>query len=197
MSSTEARRCNSVLAKGRYIYNRKKVLSQRLLISLKGENYSYTLLAVQLCLPCRQDLPVCTAPWFTATEAFLGRRFCSPSTLILHWFEVTVAFVPLFRTAGNPSPGLPVRAAGQWGEHGEAANGKRWYMNYTALCQWQPGQVTEDLLRLCVKKQWLPSPGQRSNPDIQQGPHPGACSPFLLLLSGSRCTKPHFCPPRS
>ena len=44
---------------------------------------------------------------------------------IPHSFEITLAFGPLFRTAGSPPSELPTGAAGQWGEQMEAANGDR------------------------------------------------------------------------
>lgn len=78
--------------------------------------------------------------------------------LILHSFEVTLVFTPLFRTAGSPPPGLSMEIVGQWGEQRRLLmenSDIRTAHPSTALSEWQREQVTEDLLRPCVKEQWL------------------------------------------
>lgn len=150
MSSAEARRCTSVPAKGRYNFNRWEVLSQRLLISSKWEKCSYPLLAVNPCLPCHQDLHNNRGiPWWKVSFT---------KYLILHWFEVILAFTSPFRTAESPPPRLYMETVGQWAEWRRLLVVKShiWTVHpSTALSQWQQGQVTEDAFRPFVKEQWL------------------------------------------
>ena len=113
-----------MLAKGRYDFNRKKSAVTRTAYFLKGRRMQLytacceTVLALPpgpACVHCSRVRNHRGIPW---------QKVSFIKYLILRSFEVTLAFAPLFRTAGSPPPGLPTGAAGQWGEQREVANGK-------------------------------------------------------------------------
>lgn len=154
-----------------------------------GGKCSYTLLAGKLCLPL---IVACVHFRFRKHRSTpcTSEKVLFTKYLILYSLGVTPGSNPLFRTAGSPPQGSPLGLPGSRGSRGKLL------MESAALklpTFQSPVSVTARTghcrpAQLCQGAMAVLPPGQSS----QTPAHPGAWSPFLLLLPGGRSTKHIF-----